>query len=180
MKSMPIYRFKICIFGDGGVGKTTLVNRCLTGVFKDDMVMTLGMEFFVKKLTISNVRVSLQIWDFAGQRQFKALLPSNVSNASGGLFMYDITRYLTVKNLNEWITIFKKNNNAIGKVPIVLVGGKLDLKEYRSISKETGFEIAKKNDFFKFIECSSVTGENVDEIFITLAREILKTKGLIE
>ena len=30
------FRFKVCVFGDGGVGKTTLVKRYLTGLFKDD------------------------------------------------------------------------------------------------------------------------------------------------
>ena len=59
------HRFKICVFGDGGVGKTTLVNRYLSGVFNDSTKMTLGMQFFVKKLTFGDTTVSLQIWDFS-------------------------------------------------------------------------------------------------------------------
>ncbi|MCK4688545.1 MAG: GTP-binding protein, partial [Candidatus Lokiarchaeota archaeon] len=80
--------FKICIFGDGGVGKTTLVKRYMTGVFKGDSTMTIGVDFHVKKLEINGLNVSLQIWDFAGEDRFRFLLPSYVIGASGGIFMY--------------------------------------------------------------------------------------------
>ena len=39
--------FKICIFGDGGVGKTTLVNKYLTGIFKADQTITIGVDFHI-------------------------------------------------------------------------------------------------------------------------------------
>lgn len=178
MSKKSIYRFKICIFGDGGVGKTTLVHRYTTGVFDDAKKPTLGVEFFVKKINISNFIVSMQIWDFAGQRQFKSLLPSNVSNASGGIFMYDITQDSSVKNLNDWIKVFRETNNETGEVPILLVGGKLDLEDIREISEESGLEIAERNGFFAFIECSSKSGKNVDEIFSNLAQEILRVKKM--
>ncbi len=178
MKS-KFYRYKICVFGDGGVGKTTLVNRYLTGVFDESLVMTLGMEFFVKKLSVAAINCSLQIWDFAGEREFRALLPSNVRNASGGIFVFDISRYSSIKNLNDWITIFMENNKGRGVIPILLVGSKLDLEKKRAISKKEGRKMAKKHGFFEYIECSSKTGENIEKIFTTLSHEIVK-QGLIK
>ncbi|GAI36675.1 unnamed protein product, partial [marine sediment metagenome] len=44
--------FKIIIFGDGGVGKTTLIARYLTGIFKSDSLITIGVDFHVKKIEI--------------------------------------------------------------------------------------------------------------------------------
>ncbi len=168
------YRFKICIFGDGGVGKTTLVTRYLTGVFDADIPITLGMKFFVKKLEIIEKKCSLQIWDFAGELEFRELLPSSVIGSSGGIFMFDITRYSSIKNLKDYITIFKENNNNPETIPILLIGGKLDLENKRAISKVDSQDLAKQYGFSDFIECSSKTGENVNKIFITLTQMILE------
>ena len=74
--------------------------------------------------------------------------------------MFDISRYSTVKNITEWVTIFKQNNIPIRYSPVILVGGKIDLEDRRVISKQEGFQIAGKHEFFKYIECSSKTGEN--------------------
>ena len=97
------FLFKICIFGDGGVGKTTLLNRYVLGLFKDDSKMTIGVDFRMKQLKVNEKIVTLQIWDFAGEERFRFLLPHYITGASGGIFMYDITRYSSLKNLNEWI-----------------------------------------------------------------------------
>ena len=104
--------YKVCIFGDGGVGKTTLIGRYMTGVFKSNTEITIGVDFHIKKLDIQDKRVSLQIWDFAGEGRFRALLPSYVLGASGGIFMYDITRYSSLRNFQEWLTIFKKGDKS--------------------------------------------------------------------
>ena len=165
--SSEFYRFKICVFGDGGVGKTTLVNRYLKGVFDEDIEMTFGMEFYVKKLELEGIQCSLQVWDFAGEREFRSLLPSSVINSAGGIFMFDISRYSTVKNITEWVGIFQENNIPARYSPVLLVGGKSDLEEHRVISKQDAFQIAGKHEFFDYLECSSKTGEHVEKVFTT-------------
>ena len=172
--------FKICIFGDGGVGKTTLVNRYMTGVFKGDSTMTIGVDFHVKKLDLDGIRVSLQIWDFAGEDRFRFLLPSYVIGASGGIFMYDITRYTSLKNFEDWIEIFKKGYAGKGRqLPVIMVGGKLDLQHKRAISSNDAFEIAKKNNLYGFVECSAKSGENVEDIFFEIGNLMIRKSGMI-
>ena len=68
--------FKVCVFGEGGVGKTTLVNRYLTGIFEANTKMTLGLDFYVKAIDLDDMKIVLQIWDFGGEDKFKFLLPS--------------------------------------------------------------------------------------------------------
>ena len=63
--------FKICIFGDGGVGKTTLVQRYVTGQFSQSTKMTIGVDIVTKQVQIEDWFVTLQIWDFGGEARFR-------------------------------------------------------------------------------------------------------------
>jgi small GTP-binding protein len=176
----PDVLFKICFFGDGGVGKTSLIGRYLTGVFKTDQTLTIGVDFHVKKIKVGNKLISLQIWDFAGESRFRFLLPSYVLGASGGIFMYDITRFSSLKNFPEWIEFFKKG--FVGaqdkQLPVFMVGSKLDLSYKRAVSSKEAYDLAKEQDLYGYIECSSKDGRNVEDIFTELAKLMLNRAGL--
>jgi Ras-related protein Rab-7A len=179
-KDMRDIKFKVCIFGDGGVGKTTLVNRYLTGIFQDSYRITIGADFYVKRIKIDGINISLQIWDFAGENRFKFILPSYIVGSSGCIFMFDITRYSSIKNLNDWIEVFNKGaKNEPGKIPLIMVGGKIDLSYKRAVQSDHAKEIAENNDFLDYIECSSKTGENVEQIFLTIAKIMLEMRTRI-
>jgi len=173
--------FKICIFGDGGVGKTTLVNKYLTGVFKGDTSITIGLDFHVTIIALDGLKVKLQIWDFAGEERFRFFLPTYMKGASGGIFMYDITRYTSLKNINDWFEVLKENT-AVQKnqVPILLVGGKTDLNHKRSVNGDDALQMVIKHNLQGFIECSAQTGENIANVFETLTRLMLNKADLFE
>ncbi len=164
--STTIYQFKLPIFGDAGVGKTTLTHRFLHGLFKESYHGTIGIDFFLKKLELDGKKVSLQIWDFAGEEKFRFLLPGIINGANGTIFMFDITRYVTFENLTNWLMVFNKANETHNqKVPVLLVGSKTDLEGIRTVPSEEGKKFVKDNNLVEYIECSSKTGENVEELF---------------
>ncbi|NVM44022.1 MAG: GTP-binding protein [Candidatus Lokiarchaeota archaeon] len=172
--------FKLCIFGDGGVGKTTLVNRYLTKIFDEDIKMTVGADFYVKDLEIDGKKIVVRIWDFGGEQRFKVLLPSFAKGADGGIFMFDITRYTSVKNIDDWLSIFEKNvREAELNLPIIMVGGKLDLQEKRSVETEDAVELSEKYNLQGYFECSSKTGDKVEDIFEYITRKMMKSTGLL-
>lgn len=172
--------FKVVIFGDGGVGKTTLVKRYLTGLFNGDTRMTIGINFHLKKLEIDGQKVLLQIWDLAGEAHFREILHNFVKGAKGGIFMYDITRYSSLKDITEWLNILKEGTEGENEeMPLIMVGGKLDLEFKRTVSRKYGIETARYNGFQGFIECSAKTGENVEVAFKTLARIMMEKANLI-
>jgi len=171
--------FKIIIVGDSGVGKTTLIKRYLTGRFEFNLQRTIGVDIGVKYLEVEGMKVRLQIWDFAGQSRFNILFPNYIRGSSGVIFMYDITRRLSLENLNKWATLVKEN--LIEKdfqIPKIIVGGKSDLHEKREIFNEETTIIAKLYNYYGMIESSSKTGQNVDKIFEVMVRKLMQNAGL--
>ncbi len=166
-----VLQFKLPIFGDAGVGKTTLTHRYLHGLFKESYHHTIGVDFFLKRFEVDGKNVSLQIWDFAGEEKFQFLLPGVINGAHGTIFMFDITRYVTFKNLTNWLNVFRAANKTHDqKVPILLVGSKTDLEGLRTVPSEEGKKFVKENNLIGYIECSSKTGENVEELFKSITK----------
>jgi small GTP-binding protein len=169
--------FKIVIFGDAGTGKTTLTRRFLTNLFVSDSKMTIGVDFEVKSLIVLEKKVKLQIWDFGGEERFRFLLPTYVRGAKGGLFLYDITNYSSLAHIDDWLTVIRKEIKAEDSFPIIVVGGKADLDEYREVTADDGIKVAKSRAVDGFIECSSKTGENVEESFEALTELMINNSS---
>ena len=171
------FTFKICIFGESGVGKTTLTRRFITGNFESDIKNTLGAALHIKFLEMDKKRIVLQIWDFGGEDRFKFLLPAYSRGSFAGIFMCDITNKESLKKIPEWISVFKEGLDEDEKNnPILLVGGKLDLNNQRAIDIKDANSLAKKFNLLGYTECSAKTGEKVDEIFKSLVTIILNKK----
>jgi len=170
--------FKIVIVGDGGVGKSTMIQRLLTGLFIAQKI-TIGTDLATYDLLIDDtLTVKLQIWDFAGERRFRLFLPNYARGATGCLLCYDITRHTSFQSLEEWYGIV--NNNANDPV-YILVGEKLDLAEIRRSVEHSQAETFKdKYNLDYFYETSSKNGENNKEIFKTLTRTILQRQGFLD
>ena len=166
--------FKMCIFGDAGVGKSTLINRYITAKFDQDLKSTLGAAILMKFIETETMRITLQIWDFAGEDRFGFLLPSYAKGSSAAIFMCDLTNRDSITNIDEWLLKFNEGlNNRNLKFPLIVVGGKLDLEEKRSLSKKDIEAILTERKEFDYIECSSKTGENVDLLFQIIVDKML-------
>ncbi|TFG02930.1 MAG: GTP-binding protein [Promethearchaeota archaeon] len=172
--------FKICIFGEAGVGKTSLTYRYISNRFKDDTKLTLGVDIVAHDIVLGSNRIKLQIWDFGGEERFRVFLPAYVRGSSGAIFMYDITRKNTLDNIAEWLSVFKNNvEDEEENIPILCVGGKTDLEEEREVDVEDVKPLIQKYDLYGVTECSAKTGENVQKIFESISYEILKNIGLV-
>ncbi|MHA1350402.1 MAG: Rab family GTPase [Promethearchaeota archaeon] len=167
-------QFKLPIFGDAGVGKTTLTHRYLHGLFKESYHHTIGVDFFLKRFEMDGKKVSLQIWDFAGEEKFRFLLPGIINGAHGTILMFDITRYVTFKNIANWLSVFNEANEIHDqKVPVLLVGSKTDLEGLRTVPSDEGRKFVKDNNLVGYIEFSSKNGENVDELFKAITKVMI-------
>jgi small GTP-binding protein len=162
--------FKVVIFGDAGCGKTTLRKRFMTDVFISDSSKTIGMDFETKVLEMDGLVIKLLICDFAGEERFRFMFPQYIYGAMGGILMYDITNYSTFSHISDWLSVI---NGTTQRFPIMLLGAKSDLDEYREIPFREGQRVAKMMDLKEFYECCSKTGENVTKSFAILTRIML-------
>jgi small GTP-binding protein len=167
--------FKICIVGDFGVGKSTLLYQYLEKRFNPEVQSTIGSNFFVKHLKIPNVRhiITLQIWDLAGQDHFKWVRQAFYKGAKGMVFVFDLARKETFDHLNTWI---EEVEGTIGYVPRILVGNKLDLIDpsERVIPQQECINFAKQVKTRSYEETSAKLGTGVDKIFYNLTLEMNK------
>lgn len=173
--------FKVVVAGPTGVGKTCLVRRFADGKMPESTKTTIGVAFSLKRIQItndgngSNETVTFQLWDFAGQSQFKAVLPAYMKSARGVILSFDLSNLESFNLLPDWVAFLQKYLRAEPvKVPILLVGTKSDLKAQVSIDMIDDF--AKRHGLSGWCLVSSLNGENVESTFGLLAREMLSVR----
>lgn len=164
------YTFKCIVAGDGGTGKTTLINRYITNKFSVDTKVTIGAGFYTKALELNDAFVKLQIWDFGGEKRFRFILPTYCKGAHGVIMAFDLTRLPTLVGLDDWIDIIKKNAD---NPKIILIGTKNDLGQL--VDEDTINEfLQRNNEIASFYKTSSKTGENVEDVFMQLGKLLLE------
>ncbi|MHA2271028.1 MAG: Rab family GTPase [Candidatus Hodarchaeales archaeon] len=171
---------KIVLCGPSLVGKTCLCNRYVDGFFDPDLKKTIGVDFSLKNVTITQEtgkiaagrEVTLQIWDFAGEDRFRSVLPMYVAGTRGLLLAFDLTMLETLNELPRWLGVVRPQID--DSVPILLVGMKSDLEQ--KISREDIDSFLKKRNIDHFIATSALDGSNVDACFALITEEILKRR----
>jgi small GTP-binding protein len=165
------YLLKYIIIGDAAVGKSNLLLRYAHGQFKPEYQLTIGVEFGAKNIQINNKIFRIQIWDTAGQENFRSITRAYYKNSVCALVVYDISSRDSFNNVTTWIEDCK--NQSPKTIFMVLVGNKCDLNDKRQVTTEEGKDLADKNDMM-FFETSAKDGINVEQIFLNSATEICK------
>lgn len=168
------YVFKIVAVGSGGVGKTSLIRRFAYNKFEIDYVMTLGVDFTTRELSVSDKYVKIVCVDTAGQEYYGKIRPSYYSGATAAFIVFDLTNRNSFESLPKWINELRQY---LPKIPIDIVGNKLDLtkenESARRITEEEALEFAKQNNM-SYFETSAKEGEGVDHIFRHLSEKVLE------
>ena len=156
------YLFPICLLGEAGVGKTSLLTRFCDNSFKERYNNTIGVDFRVITLKYKNIISKIHIWDTAGQERFRSLALNYINNSQGFIFVYDITNRESFNNIENWVNLALEKNNK--NICNFLVGNKTDKEAERKVSVKEGEILAKEKNFF-FLETSAKTDDNVQKLF---------------
>ena len=156
------YSVKFIIVGDSYVGKSNIMLRFCKGEFNSEYRNTVGLEFGNKHIVYKNTSYLVQIFDTAGQEDFKSIIRGYYKGAAVAMVVYDITKEITFENATNWIK--ECQNFAPSTAILCLIGNKCDLEQERKISKERGENLANEYDML-FFETSALNGEGINEAF---------------
>ena len=108
---------KIVLLGESGVGKTSIINRYISGTFSQEVMTSTASTFVSKKIELDDKKkIKLQIWDTAGQERYRCLAKIFYQSAAVVVLVYDVTLKKSFEQLKEyWIQEIKDNapNNII-------------------------------------------------------------------
>ncbi len=157
---------KIILTGSFGVGKTSLFNKFIYNKFDEKYLTTIGVKVNKKVITIDEKEVSLLLWDIAGEVSQDKIPNSYFLGSSGIIYVFDLTRPSTYKNIVKDIDYLK---NITDEAIIKVVGNKSDLIDAEKLN-EVRNTIMQPWD----IITSAKTGENVTELFHSLGKAFIQ------
>lgn len=163
------YKFKITLFGPGGVGKTSLLLRYIKDYFSDDLKKTIGSNFLIKDVELDGKNVRLLLWDIGGQPQFHKLRTIYFKGSNAALGVFDLSSSQTLLKIPGWVSSIRKTVKKT--IPMLLLGNKVDLE--REVDREEAEDLAKRLSC-EYMEASAKTGENVEIAFEKIAKACLQ------
>ena len=130
---------------------------------------TVGVEYSVKDVEIEDIKIRLQLWDTAGQEQFKSITRSYYRSAAGAVIVFDLTSLESFENVKKWIEATKEDGNP--NMSMILCGNKADLKNERIVETSKAKKLATEFGM-EYIEVSALSNINIQSAFNTLTYKI--------
>ncbi|MFX0062918.1 MAG: GTP-binding protein [Candidatus Hermodarchaeota archaeon] len=167
-------RIKIVVCGEGGVGKTSLLETFFARSYCSSS-MTPGFQPFSMNILES---ITLQIWDLGGQTHFQQMGNGKVFNefmteASLVLLCFSLDDLNTLEEIPKWVSRISDPQEVI----LILVGTKEDISKFSGIEnvEKVVQPYLKKFNIYSFIPTSSKTNQaSVDNVFIEILSLLLK------
>ncbi len=159
---------KVILVGRSGVGKSSLISRQVNNVFNRFHEASIGAAYNNISFNIDNgTTIDYGVWDTAGQERYDALIPLYFRGCRVVVVVFDLSNRESFKKARYWLKTITENYND-GIDGYILVGSKLDLVDKRQITIDEAYILASKYSCH-YYETSSLTGENINELFRQIA-----------
>ncbi len=156
---------KVCLLGDFGVGKTSLVQRYVRSYFSEKYLTTVGVKIDTKEVVLEGVgQVKLVIWDIAGTDHLGQLFQRYLQGAAGYLLVADGTR---VDTLDDALGLRDQVEAQLGVLPYVGLLNKRDLHDEWDVPPGR-----LQAEHGLWLETSALSVVNVEKAFMELARRV--------
>ena len=167
---------KIIVIGNSNTGKTSFVNKWTKGTFTDFYKATVVSEFSYKIYQHKDKFYRIQLWDLAGQDQNTHITKIFSKNSHGCVVLCDITNKDSLNDTLKWKESVDESTRFIdgGILPSILVENKIDLVEEDVVKEETEIKQFAEENKLVFYETSALNGNNIEEIFVQSATELVR------
>jgi small GTP-binding protein len=157
------------MLGGFAVGKTSLVQQFVRGIFSDKYFTTVGVKIDKRVVRVGDQEVNLVLWDLHGEDDFQQVRMSYLRGASGYFLVVDGTRR---ESLDCARALQNRIEEAMGTVPFILLLNKADVMD------EWEFEVQEAKEFTEkdctLLQTSAKTGQGVEEAFLMLTVRMLE------
>eukprot|EP01102_Stenamoeba_stenopodia_P002567 TRINITY_DN12426_c0_g1_i1.p1 TRINITY_DN12426_c0_g1~~TRINITY_DN12426_c0_g1_i1.p1 ORF type:complete len:200 (-),score=27.26 TRINITY_DN12426_c0_g1_i1:62-661(-) len=162
---------KVLLVGDVAVGKSCIIERFVHKRYSGRHYATIGVAIDAAELTVDGQKYKLHVMDTSGQDRFRAVTQSYYKSAQAIVLVYDITSQTSFQSLGAWITSIKQF--ADQACVLIIAASKSDLADQRTVDQEEVKRVINKDyaGSIPFIETSSKTGFNVNELFELVVRQ---------
>ncbi|EUB63995.1 Rab-like protein 2A [Echinococcus granulosus] len=136
---------------------------------QSNQLSTYALNIYKHQMTIEDRLIDVDFWDTAGQERFQSMHPSYYHQAHACILVFDVTRKITYKNLNNWLSELRKYRP---EIPCFCAANKIDTDTEVT---NKAFNFAKKNSIpFYFV--SAANGTNVVRVFTDAVRAAVAYK----
>ncbi|KAG5887098.1 hypothetical protein JTB14_000731 [Gonioctena quinquepunctata] len=187
---------KVVIVGNGGVGKSSMIQRYCKGTFTKDYKKTIGVDFLERQIEVDGEDVRLMLWDTAGQEEFDAITKAYYRGAQACVLAFSTVDRDSFEAAHSWklkikvladVFIFAQEGsykkvfvlgenheveNECGEIPTVIVQNKIDLMEQSVVNPEEADLLARALGC-RLIRTSVKEDVNVVAVFRHLASKCL-------
>jgi small GTP-binding protein len=170
MTNVKKITLKVIIVGEPAVGKTSLVKKFVSGQFNRDYRASIGTNIYTKIIPLAdNKKITLQLWDIAGQERWINIRRSYYSGAKGIMIVGDLTRKNTFDQIEKfWVHDIMNNCSTI---PIILLANKNDLSN--KLEKDEISSLGKRIKAKEILFTSAKTGDNVELAFSLISKHAI-------
>ncbi|CAN9511886.1 unnamed protein product [Ophioblennius macclurei] len=166
---MALRELKVCLLGDTGVGKSSIVWRFVEDSFDPNINPTIGASFMTKTVQYQNELHKFLIWDTAGQERFRALAPMYYRGSAAAIIVYDITKEDSFQTLKNWVKELRQHGPP--NIVVAIAGNKCDLSDAREVPEKDAKDYADSIHAI-FVETSAKNAININEVFIEISKRI--------
>jgi len=176
---------KVVVVGDGGCGKTSLLNVFLNGFFPQVYEPTI-FENHAHDVHVDDQIVELALWDTAGQEDFDRLRSLSYPDSHVVMICFSVDNPISLENVEtKWIEDVLEHCPG---VKVVLVALKCDLRDDHNVRQklarremhpcgyEEGLAVARQIRASRYMECSAKHNRGVTEVFLEAARVAINAK----
>ena len=162
---MSFHEVKLCVLGDSGVGKSSLVQRFVHNTFTIGNESTIGASYLSKTVVVGDKTVKFNIWDTAGQEKYRALAPMYYRGSQACVVVYDVTSMQSYKSVNGWIR--ELQSHAPSDCVLALAANKCDLANRAAVPVREA-KLLADNVGALFVETSAKNSMNVQQLFVSI------------
>jgi len=165
-----VHAFKVCVLGDGNVGKSALTIRYFQDQFVEDWDPTIE-DIYNRKDILNGQMYNLEVQDTAGQQNYSALRDMYIRESQGFAIIFSVCEPTSFDNVESYYQNIRKHHGL--ETPILLIANKVDLTNMRRVTKEQVEEKATRLEI-PYKETSAKTKYNVEEAFMHIVEKCLQ------